>query len=51
MVNVAHEPSVTPKSKLCKIKDNKRSISERAGVVYQINCNNCPSKYIGETGR
>ena len=49
-INVAHKPSVTLKSKLCQIKD-KRDVSERAGVVYQISCNNCPSKYIGETGR
>ena len=49
-IRVAHKPSVTLKSKLCQIKD-KREVSERAGVVYQINCNNCPAKYIGETGR
>ena len=30
---------------------DKRTLQEKAGVVYNIPCKQCPGRYIGETGR
>ena len=49
-VNVAHQPSRKIKSELCHLKD-RRTVNERAGVVYQLDCGDCNASYIGETGR
>ena len=38
------------KSKVCQLKD-KRNNSEKSNVVYEIPCNDCPAKYIGESSR
>ena len=40
----------TLKNNICHLKD-KRNNLEKAGVVYEIDCNQCAAKYIGETGR
>ena len=49
-IGVAHKPSHTLKSKIMKVKDTLPD-HEKAGVVYQINCNDCHKTYIGETKR
>ena len=49
-INLAHKSSVTLKSKLTELKD-VRNTQDNAGVVYKIDCNDCNSSYIGETGR
>lgn len=49
-VNIAHQPSRKLRNELCHLKD-KRSVGERAGVVYQLDCKDCDAKYVGETGR
>ena len=38
------------KSKICQLKD-KRNNSEKSNVVYEIPCNDCSAKYIGESSR
>ena len=49
-INVAHQPSRKIKNELCHLKD-RRSVNERAGVVYQLDCGDCNASYIGETGQ
>ena len=38
------------KNELCRLKD-RRTVGERAGVVYKLGCGDCNACYIGETGR
>ena len=38
------------KSKICCLKD-KRNTSEKSNIVYEISCNDCSAKYIGESSR
>ena len=38
------------KNKLCHLKD-KRKTSEKSNIVYEIPCNDCNAKYIGESSR
>ena len=49
-IRLAHKPTAPLKNSLCKFKD-RRTIPKSFGVVYEISCQNCSSKYIGETGR
>lgn len=49
-VSVAHKPSNTLRMNLMRVKD-KRDVSDNAGVVYSIPCQDCDKKYVGETGR
>ena len=49
-VNVAHQPARKLKNEICHLKD-RRSVNERAGVVYKLNCRDCNAVYVGETGR
>ena len=49
-IKIAHKPSNTIKSKICHLKDKRKNL-DKAGVIYQIDCNQCQAKYIGETGR
>jgi hypothetical protein len=49
-VSLAHKPSNTLRMNLTRVKD-KRDVTETAGVVYSIPCQNCDKKYVGETGR
>ena len=49
-INVAHKPTRSIKNEVCKLKD-KRENSDKAGIVYGLNCMSCPSVYVGETGR
>ena len=49
-VNIAHKPTRTLKTELCHLKDH-RPVSERAGVVYKVDCSDCDAVYVGETGR
>ena len=30
---------------------DKRTVQEKAGVVYRLDCKDCDAKYVGETGR
>lgn len=43
-------PINTLRSQLCHPKD-KEPINNRCGVVYQIECNKCEARYVGETER
>ena len=49
-VDTAMRPVNTLRESLVHPKDKVES-SEAGGVVYEIPCLNCESKYIGETGR
>ena len=49
-VSAAVKPHTTLKRLLVHPKD-KRTPQETAGVVYEIPCRDCPSVYVGETGR
>ena len=49
-VNVHSKPTNTIRSMLVHPKD-RTSKMNRSGVVYKINCGDCPSSYVGETGR
>ena len=49
-VKIAHKPTRTIRNELCNLKD-KRSNNDRAGVVYGLDCESCPSIYVGESGR
>ena len=49
-IEVAHKPSRSLRTELCRLKDSKTA-PEKSGVVYKINCGNCDAKYVGETGR
>ena len=49
-INLRHRTSNSLKNKLCKLKD-KRKDTEKKDVVYKIECEVCPSIYVGETGR
>ena len=40
----------TVKNIVCKLKDRRNNL-EKAGVVYKIECKECESNYVGETGR
>ena len=49
-VQSAMKPYNTLRQNLVHPKD-KRPITDNAGVIYQIPCQQCPKSYIGETGR
>lgn len=49
-IKLAHKPTNTLKTNLCKMKD-ARSSEEKAGVIYKMPCRDCEVCYIGETGR
>ena len=49
-INLAHKPIRTLKNELCHVKD-KRTVENKAGVVYKLGCNDCDAVYVGETGR
>ena len=49
-VQAAMKPCNTLKQALVRPKDRDRD-EDKAGVVYQISCKDCPAKYIGQTGR
>jgi hypothetical protein len=49
-IQMAPKPTVTLKSKLCKLKD-RREVLESKEVVYEVNCLECEASYYGETGR
>ena len=49
-VKIAHKPTNTIKDKICHLKDKRKNL-DKAGVVYELDCNQCTAKYIGETGR
>ena len=40
----------TLKNKLCHLKD-KRLNEQKRNVIYQVDCNDCDAKYIGESSR
>ena len=47
-MNLYSKNANTLKNGLCDLKD-KRTDDLKRNVVYQVNCNNCDAKYIGET--
>ena len=49
-IKLGHRTTNSIKSKLPSAKD-KRTTMERTGVVYCIQCEDCETKYIGETGK
>ena len=49
-VKVHIKPANTIRSKLVHPKDKINTL-DQAGVVYRIQCNDCPSLYVGETER
>ena len=49
-LQVAMRPTNTLKQALVKPKD-RDPVEDQAGVVYQISCQDCPARYIGQTGR
>ena len=49
-IRVAHQPVAHIRKALSHPKD-KLQVLERSGVVYRVNCRNCPKHYIGQTGR
>ena len=49
-VRVTFKPTITLKQLLVKPKDQVPD-RERANVVYQVPCANCPATYVGQTGR
>ena len=49
-INLYSKNANTLKNSLCNLKD-KRNADLKRNVVYQVNCNDCDAKYIGETGR
>ena len=46
-VSARHTKNASLKSKLNMRKRNEK----QQGVVYEVSCNDCTKKYIGETGR
>ena len=49
-IRVAHKPITTLRQLLTNVKD-KDEKRNRQGAVYKINCSDCHTSYIGETGR
>ncbi|XP_076043836.1 uncharacterized protein LOC143026930 [Oratosquilla oratoria] len=49
-VEVAHKPANTLHGALTKVKDTEEK-ENKTGVVYDIGCGNCGTRYIGETGK
>ena len=49
-VKVTFRPNTTLKQLLVRPKDQAPD-RERANVVYQVPCANCPATYVGQTGR
>ena len=49
-VKVTFRPNITMKQLLVRPKDRAPD-RERANVVYQVPCANCPAAYVGQTGR
>ena len=45
-----HKPTRKLRNELCHMKD-KRTVQEKAGVVYRLDCKDCDAKYVVETGR
>ena len=49
-ITLGFKSTKTVKNIVCKLKDRKNNL-EKAGVVYKIECKDCESNYVGETGR
>ena len=49
-IRVAAKPITTIRHLISKPKD-KLEEDQKTGVVYEIPCQDCPTVYIGETGR
>ena len=49
-IRVAHRPITTLRKLLTNVKD-KDHPNDRQGAVYKIKCCDCPTSYIGGTGR
>ena len=47
---MAHKPSNSFHSSLCKVKDELNTLDKNS-VVYKIPCSDCNNVYIGETGK
>ena len=48
-IQLASKPNNKLRNRLCNFKDNRLKTDE-AGLVYEFNCNDCASSYIGGTG-
>ena len=49
-IGVSFRPEVTLRKLLVHPKDKQKD-QDRTGVVYKVDCKNCPKAYIGETSR
>jgi len=49
-IKLSNKSSNTLRRQLCKLKD-KCDLLQNSEVIYQVNCNDCPKTYTGETGR
>jgi len=49
-IKLGHRSNHTLCNQLSKLKD-KRNVSDKCGVIYEIECNDCNKVYIGETGK
>ena len=49
-ITLGFKSTKTFKNIVCKLKDRRNNL-EKAGVVYKIECKDCESNYVGETGR
>ena len=49
-VKVAHKPMRTLRQIISKPKASTQ-LTEKSNVVYEIKCNDCDAKYVGQTGR
>jgi len=48
-IGIAHKPDNTLRGQLMNPKD-KVHHNQQSGVIYRINCNDCPQYYVGEYG-
>ena len=49
-IRLGHKPTNTLRSKLCNLKDKRRS-QDAYDAIYKINCTDCDQVYIGETSK
>ena len=49
-IQLSNKPTNTIRSQLCKLKD-RRNVTEKTNVVYEISCRDCDQVYIGQTSR